>query len=616
MALLKYTKFVEILGLLGTSSLTLSRFCTCFVRIIEMSLFNVQILALCLSLALLLGVARGGSRVSSTADREEPPEPTTLRIRPDGSDPWERLRRFVNISYLQCIYNTARQYKVGPRHPAYFADVNMMPTHEPIAAPPQSLATTSPQTSSIPSSESESSFRSRNGRNPCGYQIIPEDSLFSGIDSLFLVGDSTIMRSYMHATHASDEDYIAKVASLEDDLLNTSIPLSSGRRMPIYFVRMLHVSTAAVALERVFDAATRNSLIVVTIGSHDCSWLTFRRPMPGFRKSFTGNWFQAKKYWRRFVPLMVSYIAIRLQRFEDSAPVSAIFKKPVVVFREQYLPNCQHPKYSKYPLITKCPDLLKPIVIPYYRIFLRSMLATINVPTISNDALFPPCFLVDAGHTARFCKRFEMQMFVQAFRETRRLLLDQGYPKITLPRTYPFHVIVDSHVLWRDLAILVAEVPTGYRGSKGDFPHRGQIDPETAAIWLNSAGGSDMRQMLRLFENPQLVERQLYIPWNDSVEREGPTVGGRFGIPVNYSQPAVFSPYLAPVIPKEVFDPMVLFDQFVQTLVPASLVAGGDGQSKARLPPFRLWNYFDVNTLCLFVGLAFTGAAGYMITRS
>ena len=515
----------------------------------------------------------------------------------------------------------SRLYRVTA-DPEYFADAFNGPSQ---FARPSSDAT--PSSTTIAQQTS-----SRSHRNPCGFQIVAEDYLYSGIDSIILVGDSTIMRTYMHIVHASDEDYVQKVAALDEDIINTSIALSSGRRLPVYFVRLLHVSVAAVSLERVFDVATRNSLIVLTLGSHDTSWLVFRRAMPGFRRAFTGNWFQAKKYWRRFVPMMTNYIANRLQRFEDSAPAGVLFKKPVVIVREHYLANCLHPKFSKYPLITRCRDLLMPHVIPFYRGFLRAMMATINVPTISSDALHPPCFLVDAGHTTRFCKRFELQMFVQAFRETRRLALNQGWPTTMELSRNSMHVIVESHVLWRDLAILITEVPFGYRGSGGEFPHRG--DAETIRLiqsWTQSMI-ADMQRMLYRFDDPAMMEKEMYIPWNDGVVREGPTVGGTFR-KRNYSADVAVHPYLYPVAPSDIL--------FGRSSTGAALVSptsgqrsgggsGGDGGisgrdnsmvgivnnvDRAPLPPKSLPAVIDVDTVCLAVALCFFLAAGYMILK-
>merc|ERR1719333_930167 len=94
--------------------------------------------------------------------------------------------------------------------------------------------------------------------------------------------------------------------------------------------------------------------------------------------------------------------------------------RPVVVLREHFFANCRHPKYSKYPLITRCPDLLNPRVIPTYRRWLQTLFGEFNVPTVGMDAMFPPCTMVDAGHINRRCKGVEVQFLVQAYWEIRR----------------------------------------------------------------------------------------------------------------------------------------------------------------------------------------------------
>lgn len=253
---------------------------------------------------------------------------------------------------------------------------------------------------------------------------------------MIFLGDSTIMRDYIHLRRGSTADYTTKVAALNETQLESTVTLSSGRKVRLVFIRLLHVALCREPIDAAFAAATPRTLIMITIGPHDTSWLTFRRPMPGMRRSLVGHWSEARKYWQKHVTQMAQVLGWHLQRYElaRATPGNATTvaaprrpKRPIVLFREQYLPNCAHPKYAKYPLITRCPDLLRPIVVPQYRSFAAAAFGWLAIPVIRMDPLMPPCYLYDAGHIVRWCKRFEIGMAIAAYRTARRAGVVQGF---------------------------------------------------------------------------------------------------------------------------------------------------------------------------------------------
>jgi hypothetical protein len=141
--------------------------------------------------------------------------------------------------------------------------------------------------------------------------------------------------------------------------------------------------------------------------------------------------------------------------------------------------------------------------------------------------------------------------------------------------------------------------------------------------------------LLRRFDNPLFIERELYVPWNDSVVRQGPSVGGRYGPPFNFTENSTFCRYRSPVIPVEVFDPMSdpagdpplagvkeePAGARPRTSLAADQQSGGGFAGTHLRQQSEGWAAvsgrvkIDVETLCLFVGLAFVGATGFMIMR-
>jgi hypothetical protein len=276
----------------------------------------------------------------------------------------------------------------------------------------------------LPMYSGERNITECNGRMPrdpnrCGHrwrgafwETHVDPAVFAGIPEIHFVGDSTLMRTFMHAINASDAEYTQKVKELSADSLNSTI-WSDGRSIPVSFHRSLHVALAAPILRNVINASLPRALIVLAYGPHDTSWLVFRRAMPYFNRKNNGRWTAAEHYWQKFSTNLIASVL-------EGVAMRVPSKRPVIVLREQFFANCKHPKYSKYPLITRCPDLLNPRVIPSYRRWLQGLFGEFNVPTVGMDRMFPPCLMIDAGHMNRPCKGFEAQFLIQAYWEVVR----------------------------------------------------------------------------------------------------------------------------------------------------------------------------------------------------
>ena len=243
------------------------------------------------------------------------------------------------------------------------------------------------------------------------------------LERVIFAGDSTILRDYMHAMNVTMTQYTTKVKNLDEEILQGNITLASGRMVELIFFRLLHVSVAGTVVNEIFKRANNRTLIVLTIGPHDTSWLVFRRAMPGYKRSNVGRWDAAQAYWRRHTSRLAQLVG---QRLRDYGPKPE--QRPYVILREQYLANCNHMKYSKYPLITRCKDLLMPKVIPYYRDYAKATFGALGIPIVGIDPLMPEvCHLVDAGHVNRPCKDWELGMLFSVYRSGRASNSLQGF---------------------------------------------------------------------------------------------------------------------------------------------------------------------------------------------
>jgi hypothetical protein len=486
-----------------------------------------QLLSLC---ALIVGSAADDPPKDDAPMPPELPEPVeshssaALRLNRSVQLPLDRwfpsadvgaasldfIRQRVNLSYLQCLYHSGRTLRVHRS------------TNKPKAIDADFIDFQGRSTSS--SAFSTMATAARWSANPCGFQFISDADLFSGVDSLILIGDSTILRDYQHILHASDLDYFGKVIKVEKGYLNsTSLTLSSGRVLPVHFFRLLYTSVVDSILDNVFSVATRNSLIIVSVGPHDTSWLVFNKAMPGFPPKKLHNWAAAQAYYERNAEHMVNQFARKLRAFEErnggagEVKDAPLFRRPVVVFRDMFVPNCQASKFVRRPEV-KCEKLLVGTVVPFYRRYLRAHLAAVNIPTVTMDQVMPPCYLMDAGHLVRKCKRIELQLFAQAFRMTRTYNILQGFPLSdpVLYRRGKFRtreLMERPGVGWKVMNRMVEFVqPHGYiqddwRLDTDEWRHLRSSKPpmlsppEAAQHW-------DMRRIMGVFYNASLIEKE------------------------------------------------------------------------------------------------------------
>jgi hypothetical protein len=431
-----------------------------------------------------------------------------------GDSNLTHVRQRANITYHQCMYQAQRYLKLGfsnfDEMSGEFLDIGGNATLNTAVTP----------------------------LNPCGLQWIPRSELFSGVDKVILVGDSTILRDFWYIIHAPHGVYGTKVAELQRVSINTTLRLSSGRLLPVIFFRLLYASVIDSVLSDVFNVATRNSLILFSLGPHDTSWLIFDKTvfkqlhaMPGMhvieqknrRQSKAGimsaNMRAAQMYWEKYSTLAVNKIGKALQRFEqslldtDPAAKTYAFRRPVVVFREQFLPKCSDPKYATNPH-TKCVTWLKPIIVPFMRAYLRSRLLTINIPTVSMDWVAGRfthiCFLQDAGHLPRRCKNVELNLVVTAFRQARRYALLQGFA-LDDQECQTELIPGKDKVAWHQ----VANLPTMLRppGVTHYDPRIGKSPPPQLSFGPLVVPSAvlklpDYKQLMDRFDDPAFCERE------------------------------------------------------------------------------------------------------------
>lgn len=281
----------------------------------------------------------------------------------------------------------------------------------------------------------------------CRFRWIPRHQIFAGLDSIVFMGDSVLLRAFHDIFMVTDDIYFQKIVFI-DDMLNGTITLRGGRIVKVFFIRNLFAATlshtAAHILNPTNGFVTSRSLVVTTLGMHDTRWLIFRQRPPGYRKTQLGAWSYAKRYWNRHAGAALDGLSEHLRSFQSNADKGGLsFSAPFFVFRDPIPPSCSHPKYANRQPITRCPDLLGPSVIPWYRDTLVASGGLMGIPTVSMDASMPPCGLIDAGHMFRWCKEAELQMIIQAFRLGRRLGISQGRhivsPNISGPLEHFFH---------------------------------------------------------------------------------------------------------------------------------------------------------------------------------
>lgn len=386
-----------------------------------------------------------------------------------GEGDTRAIRETVNMTFLQCAHHAQRWLKL-------FVGPNQRLAGEFLSDDGEGLGTADPFAGFTTKGASPCgpSRNCSSMRNPCALHFIPYESIFSGVDKVILVGDSTILRDFKYIAGEHGASYRQKVSDLPRPHIVNRLKLQpSGRMLEIHFFRLLYASKSERTIDSVMNIATPATLILFALGPHDTSWLIFDRltftslgVMPGmalvkdydkktgkrYKQSdvLKANTQRAMAYWRLHTSRTAQLLGQRLQEFEvrqrelriasgrrlTTADGSALRLRPLVVFREQLMPKCSDPKYANSPH-AHCVGLLKAELVPFMRSFLRAQLALINVPVIGMDALSSrpdtPCYLADAGHMPRHCKSIELQLVAQMFRLAKRLRILQGFPVQATP---------------------------------------------------------------------------------------------------------------------------------------------------------------------------------------
>lgn len=391
--------------------------------------------------------------------------------------------------------------------------------------------------------------------NPCGLQYTPYEDMFSGMDSIILIGDSTVLRVFKFLQQCNDIEYRLKVADLANPHIWLRLRMSNGREIQVHFFRLLYASMAPLMFRQAFKVATVNSLIFASLGPHDTSWLIFDKAtfnllhvMPGMvlakdadRRSgkkikqseiLRNNVMRAKAYWIKNAAFAAHALATELQEFEQRQRAAAAEVgrtivpgeplRPFVIFREQLLPKCSDPKYANKPH-TRCLGLLRPILVPFMRDYLRAMLTAVNIPTIGIDTVSGraglPCHLVDAGHLPRPCKTIELAIASYGFRMARRLRLVQGYP-ITAsdssvygqPPSLEKLIKSDGGITWQHLSRRVTHLrPLGVVHPNEFVRANQNYQSEAITIPQPSVYSADEWLLLSKFDDPALVERAVSV---------------------------------------------------------------------------------------------------------
>ena len=375
------------------------------------------------------------------------------------------------VQYLRCVRDVAR--RLAEHCPDDFANV----THAPYMLD-RNITTERPHLFDPSHNEHVStSHCPQMSSNVCGLTgFISDHDLFSGVSAVVLVGDSTILRAFKFIVNASDWDYFERVNELKSARsYYVGESQQSRRSVPVYFLRSLYVSTAPAVWDSAFKILTSGGLllpgnesssanvtwfdgsnrqkpffhadgrdgrplIISSYGPWDTAWLVFHEPMPYFSKKGLGVWRAGRSYWSKFMPFAVNAVGAALtERFPN------VSTRPVIIFREQFKPDCRHPKYAKNKA-AKCVDLLAPQVVPLFRMTLSAALARINIPVVSMDYLLDHgyCAMLDAGHLKRRCKWLELQLIVQAFHLTVSHGIVQGMEAARLHDDRSRHLLHDT----------------------------------------------------------------------------------------------------------------------------------------------------------------------------
>jgi hypothetical protein len=210
------------------------------------------------------------------------------------------------------------------------------------------------------------------------------------------------------------------------------------RFVEMRFGRLVYISQWPAALRFAFAQPTNGGLVAMSLGNWDLNWkLNPDLKIPGFR--FRRNLWGASAYW--------SSNAERLFAELESVLAGArVGEAPIVVVKEQYLPNCAAKRFEPKRVTGRrsagggggggyvdrqCGDLLRPVVVPLYRRVVAALAWSLDVPVVPVDFLTEPrgasaCRLGDGIHLDAACMRHEQQLIWNVYLLLRRRGVRQG----------------------------------------------------------------------------------------------------------------------------------------------------------------------------------------------
>jgi hypothetical protein len=145
-----------------------------------------------------------------------------------------------------------------------------------------------------------------------------------------------------------------------------------------------------------------------------------------------------------------------------------------MVFREQFLPNCDASRFtSKKSRYRRCAPLIRPHVVPLYRRVLAPLAWSMNIPVIPMDHVFRDgyryCSMMDGIHLDLTCMMTEQQHIWNTVALLRRHAVVQGLGTVhaglrELPSTRSFLNITRYAEWLTETSMLPPLVGVGVRG--------------------------------------------------------------------------------------------------------------------------------------------------------